>query len=143
MPTTAGANDYGSCSRRLLNAGIATDEAATACARALHPDRVASCVVGITAATALAPDDVLSACSRDRRPQETASCVTDIHRELGLAESKRVLETCSLSLLPLSYSDCVVGLSRTIELATEESLGYCISAGYQPENVAPTFIFAR
>lgn len=142
VPTASQANDYESCSRRLLESGITATDAATACSRALHPDRIASCVADITQATALAPEGVLAACSRDRRPQEVASCVTSIHRNLEVASSALVLESCRLSILPLRYSDCVVGLSRTAELGTDESIGYCISAGYQPEDVAPTFIFA-
>lgn len=143
VPNAAKANDYEFCSRRLLEAGIEVENAATACARALHPDQTASCVVNITNTTALAPEEVLLACARDRRPQETATCVTDIHRELELTDSELVLESCGLSVLPLSYSDCVVGLDRTAELGLEESIGYCISAGYEPEDVAPTFIFTR
>lgn len=137
------ANEYESCNRRLIEAGVSVASAANSCARALHPDRVATCVADITAtATALAPEDVLSACSRDRRPREMASCVTGIHNNLEVASSELVLESCRLSLLPLRYSDCVIGLSRSAELGIEESIGYCIAAGYRPQDVAPTFIFA-
>lgn len=137
----AQANSYQSCSNRLLDAGLNAETAALACAQALHPDDLSRCVVDITSETTLAPDSVLSACGRDRRPQEVASCVNNLHNALGGGDTSLVLQNCRLSILPLKYSECVSGLSEAVELASEQVLNTCIAAGYQPRDVAPTFIY--
>ena len=141
-PALAQVNDYDytRCAEDLLAAGLDDETIAAACALAYRPQEVSSCVVDVTDATAIAPKDALSACSRDRRPLEVATCVTGIHQDLTVADSKTVLDYCHRSLLPVRYSDCVISLAETVGLSTEESLAQCISAGYRPENVAPTYI---
>lgn len=134
------ANDYETCATDLLKAGIDAEAATTACARALHPDEVSACVTGVQGVTSLAGLDILSACSRDRRPKEVASCVGMIHGDLTVDDSASVLDHCHRSILPIRFSECVVGLSASTPLALSEALSTCISAGYRPEDIAPTFI---
>ncbi|WP_052050190.1 hypothetical protein [Leptolyngbya sp. KIOST-1] len=85
----------------------------------------------------------LLACQSDRRPQDLASCVGTIHRSLAVTNSTAVLNNCRRSVLPLRFADCVVGVAAAADLAVTDSLRQCSAAGYLPEDVAPTFIFAR
>jgi len=142
-PLAAQANEFATCAASLIEAGVEAEAASAACAQALKPEQVSRCVVDITNATELAPDQVLAACSRDRRPDELATCVATIHDRLEVSSSTDVLDNCRRSVLPVRYSDCVVGLATTAEVATTESMAFCIAAGYRPVDVAPTFIFAK
>lgn len=137
------ANDYGTCTADLLSAGLDTLAATDACASALHPTEVSSCVVDVTGIGTITAEEALSACSRDRRPDEVASCVTTINSDLVVDDASAVLDTCHRSILPVRFSECVVGLSEAANLATEESLQSCIAAGYRPEDVAPTFVYTK
>lgn len=132
--------NYGACAEDLVAAGIDPDTAAAACALAFEPTLVSNCVTDVVATTAIAPEVALGACSRDRRPDEVATCVTDIHSELAIDNSLTVLDFCHLSILPLRYKACVVGIAGELALGTDETLTRCIAAGYRPLNVAPTFI---
>lgn len=134
------ANDYSRCAADLVGLGIDGETAAAACALAFRPTEVSGCVARVAEVSAIAPRDALSACSRDRRPPEVATCVANIHDALPVPDSRAVLTHCHRSLLPVRYSDCVVGLAETGNLSTNESLSRCISAGYRPENVAPTYL---
>ncbi len=142
-PLAAQANEFATCAGALIDAGIEAEAASAACAQALKPEQVSRCVVDITDETELAPEQVLAACSRDRRPNELATCVATIHGSLEVSSSADVLDNCRRSVLPVRYSDCVVGLATTAEVATTESMALCIAAGYRPVDVAPTFIFAK
>lgn len=139
----ATANEFDTCASTLIDAGIEPSVAAGACGMALHPEEVSSCVEGVVNAADVSALSALSACSRDRRPKEVATCVADIHAALPVESSEEVLQKCHLSLLPERYSTCVVGLSDGAGLSLAESLDDCISAGYRPEGVAPTFVPAR
>lgn len=132
--------DYARCASDLMAVGIDGDTAAAACALALRPTEVSSCVVGVTTFSSVEPEAALSACSRDRRPDEVATCVADIHQFLVVDDSQAVLDHCHRSLLPERYAECVMDLTATVGFTTEESLARCSAAGYRPENVAPTFI---
>jgi hypothetical protein len=136
----AAANEFESCARALTDAGLEAAVVAAACGQALHPDQVSACVTGVLAAADVTALSALSACSRDRRPKEVATCVSDIHAALPVERSDEVLEKCHLSILPQRYSACVVGLSQGAGLAVAESLNECLSAGYRPVDVAPTFV---
>ncbi len=141
--TRASANDFESCTRGLIDAGVATASATAACSQALHPTDVSNCTIDIAKLGDLEADQALLACQSDRRPQELATCVTDIHQSLEVANSTAVLNNCRNSLLPKRYADCVVGVATAADLVTAESMAQCIAAGTRPENVAPTFIFSR
>lgn len=139
----AGDDDYRKCASDLLEAGIAAETVAAACALALQPTEISECVTGVIDIADIAPVTALSACSRDRRPHEVASCVTEIHETLEVPNSNSVLTLCHRSLLPERYSACVIGLVKAADFTTGESLSRCIAAGYRPENIAPTFIPAN
>jgi hypothetical protein len=141
-PLVAQANEFGNCTGKLLAAGIDTDSAALACAQALHPDQVASCVVDVTNTAEVVPEDALAACSRDRRPDEVAACFGSIYTNLEGADPLETLENCQLSILPIRYSDCVTGLAAESDLTPEASLATCSVAGYRPVDLAPTFILS-
>jgi hypothetical protein len=70
-PGVAQANEFGNCTGKLLDAGIDLESASLACAQALHPDDVASCVVNVTGSAEILAEDALAACSRDRRPERS------------------------------------------------------------------------
>jgi hypothetical protein len=141
-PLAAEANEFGNCTGKLLAAGIDTETASLACAQALHPDQVASCVVDVTNTAEVAPEDALAACSRDRRPDEVAACFGSIYTKLEGADPMEALENCQLSILPIRYSDCVTGLAAESDLTPEASLATCSVAGYRPVDLAPTFILS-
>ncbi|MGD1906115.1 MAG: hypothetical protein ACFB0C_08995 [Leptolyngbyaceae cyanobacterium] len=139
----AQATDYDTCVGDLLTLDLDRETVASACALAYRPQEVSGCVTGVMAETNIAPRDALSACSRDRRPPEVATCVTSIHTNLTVAdlpESLSVLDHCHRSLLPVRYSECVLAVGLIAEFTTADALDRCISAGYRPENVAPTYI---
>jgi len=139
----AGANQYHTCARDLTAAGIAPEAARSTCAKALHPAEMAACVESVAEVTEAAPDQILSACSQDRRPQEMASCVSDIYTTLAGAEALPVIESCRRSILPQRYSACVLGLAEALDLSRDEALSSCLSAGYRPTDLDPTFIPAE
>ncbi|ASC71489.1 hypothetical protein XM38_024410 [Halomicronema hongdechloris C2206] len=140
---SAGANQYDTCARDLLAAGVAPEAARTTCAKALHPTELADCVESVAEVTEVAPDEILSACSRDRRPQDMASCVSDIYTTLAVSDGLKVLESCHRSILPRRYSACVTGLADALETSTDDALNSCLSAGYRPTDLDPTFIPAE
>ncbi len=135
--------NYGQCIADLLEVGLAADAVASACASALRPDQVGSCVLDVTTATEISAEVALAACSRDRRPLEVASCVVNIHNALAVGSSAAVLNHCHRSILPARYADCVIDTALVAEIATTESMALCIAAGYRPVDVAPSFIPAR
>lgn len=135
--------NYGQCVADLLETGLSAQVAGSACASALRPEQVSSCVFDVTAATELSAEAALSACSRDRRPLEVASCVVNIHEFLDVPNSAAVLNNCHRSILPVRYSDCVVDTALVAEITTTDSLALCIAAGYRPVDVAPSFIPTR
>lgn len=137
------ANDYESCTSGLIDAGITANAAAGACGTALHPAELSSCTVDVLGAAEVDAEQALLACQNDRRPQELATCVGDIHQGLEVANSTAVVNNCRRSVLPVRFSDCVVGVATAASLPVAESMTQCIAAGYRPEDVAPTFIFSR
>jgi hypothetical protein len=137
------ANDFESCTSSLIEAGIVAAEAAGACGKALHPDDLSSCTVDVLRVAEVDAQQALVACQSDRRPLDLATCVGDIHQGLEVANSTAVLNNCRRSVLPVRFSDCVVGVATAAELAVADSMTQCLAAGYRPEDVAPTFIFSR
>ncbi len=141
-PLAVQANEFGNCTGKLLAAGIEAESASLACAQALHPDEVASCVVDVTATADVLSEDALTACSRDRRPDEVAACFDSIYTNLAGADPLETLNNCQLSILPSRYSDCVTGLAAASDLTPDSSLATCSVAGYRPVDLAPTFILS-
>ncbi|PSR17589.1 hypothetical protein C8255_11805 [filamentous cyanobacterium CCP3] len=140
---SAVANDYEACANSLIEAGLDGAAAAAACGKALNPADLSSCTLDVTGIGDINVEQALVACQSDRRPKELATCVSDIHQSLEVASSTAVLNGCRRSVLPLRFSDCVVGVATAAELAVVNSLLQCSAAGYVPTDVAPTFIFAR
>jgi hypothetical protein len=141
-PAQAQATDfnYAACADELIDAGIAADAAAIACATSYRPTDISSCVTGVLNAADVPALSALTACSRDRRPTEVATCVRDIHNNLAVDNSEAVLDLCHRTILPERYAACVTGIASETGLSTEESLVSCIAAGYRPLNVTPTYI---
>jgi hypothetical protein len=136
-------SDYETCANRLVGAGVSQEDAASACAGALYPTEVASCVVSIDSATTIAANEALTGCRRVRRPLELATCVSQINDLSSATEPLSVLDYCRRSLLPTRYSACVVGLSREVSSPVADLLQTCIAAGTRPRNVLPNFIPAE
>lgn len=138
--TNPRASDYRSCASNLVDAGIASVDAANACADALYPRDLSRCVTRINGNTEIAATDAFENCVKVRRPVELAECVTDIDNLDGSVVELNVLDYCRRSLLPLRFSACVVGLSGEGDATTGAALESCISAGNRPDDLLPSFI---
>lgn len=128
-------NEFGICARELLKVGISEEQAAAACADALVPSDLSSCVQNISTETPIKSEDALRACYRVRRPVELADCMINIDTNVTLEESDSLLalDSCRRSLLPERYSECVVGLSEGIEnISLQTALETCITAEAYP-----------
>ncbi len=141
-PYRSSVKDYDACAAGLLSTGLSADDAAAACAGALYPQALSSCVTTIDAETEIAAADALSGCRRVRRPVELASCVVGI---TGIStdgtQALDVLDYCRRSLLPLRFSNCVVGLANQVKtFSTTEMMTTCIAASSRPRQVLPSFI---
>ncbi len=129
-PAVAQVNDYQTCANQLLETGIQPAQAATACARALRPQELSSCVVNINQQTEIDAIAALSTCRRVRRPDELSTCVVDIYgidADAGVAAPLEILDSCRRSLLPTRFSACVVGLSNELELTRPTAMSTCLS----------------
>lgn len=140
IPTAPYRNAFRSCAGRLLRIGISTEAAATACARALYPVDLARCVTRIEDDTEIAATDALETCRLVRRPIDLARCVVGISENAEGQPIPGVLNYCGRSLLPASFGECVVGLTRQTELAPPQAMETCISASDRPLAFEPTFI---
>lgn len=134
--------DYDRCAAGLLGTGLSPEDAAAACAGALYPDSLSTCVTRIDAETEIQAADALSGCRRVRRPEELASCVVGI---TGISttgtEPLDVLTYCRRSLLPVRFSNCVVGIAGQVTAyTTTEMMNNCIAATNRPRQVLPNFI---
>ncbi len=127
-PATASSNEFKTCAAELLRANISRNRAAAVCAEALYPEDLSLCVLKINAQTPIIADDALYGCQRVRRPLELASCVVDINRHTSNPEVLLAFDRCRRSLLPLRFSECVIGLSREIDFSSTEALETCIAA---------------
>ncbi|KAM3101176.1 hypothetical protein ACKFKF_09360 [Phormidesmis sp. 146-12] len=132
-------NPYLVCSRDLAGAKISTADAASACAQALRPRDLGTCVVRI-ANNKIAGTDALSVCRQVRRPVEAGNCVVRIRQQASDAAVVDVLDSCRRSLLPERYAECVVGLNRQLKVAGKEAINTCLNASDRPSDVLPTFI---
>ncbi len=127
------------CAEELEQAGLPTDQVAAACADALRPKDLSLCVLSMTQQVGVPAEEALFNCYRDRRPLELATCVVDINQFLIADNLSLIVENCRRSLLPLRYSECVVGLTNTIReaIAPISALDQCLSAEAFPESLAP------
>ncbi|WP_066380093.1 MULTISPECIES: hypothetical protein [unclassified Anabaena] len=119
-------NNYRACAGRLLGVGISGQAAAQACAAALRPTDLSSCVVFIKNRTEISATDALSVCGQARRPKELATCVVSVSRNTQQAVNPAVLNYCSRTLLPERFARCVVGLRSQIDIAPIQALDTCI-----------------
>jgi hypothetical protein len=128
-------NPYNACTVSLDKATIKKEIAADACAEALHPDQVGTCVENI-AAKKVDSTIALGACRSVRRPMELSTCVGDIHQQDKNATLTDVVEFCRRSLLPERYGNCVVGLNdKPLQVVTKEGLMTCIDASDRPTDI--------
>ncbi len=131
-------NDYRVCAGRVLGDGVTAQAASQACARALRPRDLASCVVYIKNNTEIAATDALSACNQARRPKELASCIAGISKNTQGAVNPDVLNYCGRSLLPVRFAQCVVGLRSEIDLTPIQALNTCIDGSDRIGGVPPS-----
>jgi hypothetical protein len=127
-PAVADSNEFKTCAAELLRVNISRNLAADVCAEALYPEDLSLCVLKINVQTPIIADEALYGCQRVRRPLELASCVVDINKRTQNPEVRLVLDRCRRSLLPLRFSECVIGLSREIDFSSTEALETCIAA---------------
>jgi hypothetical protein len=126
QPSLARDNDYQTCAAALRDVGLSEAQVASACAAALRPADLATCVGYISDLEAIDAAAALSGCRRVRRPLEYATCVVDINNQGAVAND--VLEQCRRSLLPARFSECVVGLVAEISASTGSAMESCIAA---------------
>lgn len=127
--TASYSNDYRACAGQLLRVNISADAVLPACAKALRPRELSSCVVKISRETKINPVDALATCRQVRRPEELATCVVGISQNTQGEANAVVLNYCGRSLLPVSYGQCVVGLRSEIrDLPALRALDTCIDA---------------
>ncbi|PPS46009.1 hypothetical protein [Chroococcidiopsis sp. TS-821] len=137
--TTSYRNSFRVCTARLLSVGIADVAAANACAAALNPRSLSSCVLNINQRTNIAATDALATCRQVRRQDDLAACVVGIS-QTSEQQPANVLDYCGRSLLPVRFAECVVGLRSEINLTPVQAMDSCIDASDPLGNLSPTFI---
>jgi len=130
-------NEYRVCAARLLSVGIPAETTASACAAALRPLEVSSCVGQIQRRTQIPATDSLSFCRQARRPNDLATCVVDIGTIRQEGVNPAILSYCSRSLLPVDFGQCVVGLRSEIDFSPTQAMESCINASDRISNVVP------
>ncbi|MBF2004310.1 MAG: hypothetical protein IGS49_02220 [Chlorogloeopsis fritschii C42_A2020_084] len=136
--------DYRICASQLLKAGIATESATEACANALRPRDLSSCVVRIERQTQIAAVDALSRCRQARRPEDLRRCVVSISQNTKETVNPAVLDYCGRSLLPVRFAQCVVGLRLATNLDPSQALDTCIDGSdFGITGFLPSFIPAN
>ena len=119
-------NDYRFCSARLLALNVSAEAVSTACANALYPKRLGTCVYDIQRQTNILATDALATCTQVRQPDELATCVVGISVNSQEETIPEVLNYCRLSLLPVRFAECVVGLRREIDVTPTQAMNTCI-----------------
>lgn len=122
-------NSYQTCAEAMLGAGISSDVAADACAGALKPENLSSCVSQISnnAIEGVAPSFILFNCQRVRRPEGLATCVTDILENIPEANSEIAIENCRQSRLPELYGSCAIGLYQQLQMPYTDIFASCLN----------------
>lgn len=133
-------NNFRLCASELLEAGIAASVAADACAAALYPRDLTICVARIDRETNIAAEDALATCRQVRRPKDLAKCVVNISNGTQNAVVRDILDNCRLSLLPLRFADCVVGLNKEVDFSAGQVMATCIDASDRPRDLYPRTI---
>jgi hypothetical protein len=139
IPAKDSRDDYRRCIIQLTQLKLPPEEVVAACGRALTPEYLATCTVRVSS-RGYEPADALTACRQVRRPEDMAHCVVDIRSRLKDLSAPDVLDSCRRSLLPIRYSDCVIGMSRASAAIAPTALSTCIDTQYFPREVDPTFI---
>lgn len=121
-------NPYPGCVQTLKDSGINKDQASIACADAIKPKDLAQCVLKLDTDTPITGETALPACFKVRRPLDLATCVLGINGSTTGAEPNAILDYCRRSLLPLSFSQCVVGLTAEAPIPSTEALQHCLDA---------------
>jgi hypothetical protein len=125
--TASYSNDYRACAGQLLKLNIIGDTALPACAKALYPRDLSTCVAQISRGAKINAVEALASCRLVRRPKDLASCVVDVSLNTKGAVNPAVLNYCGRSLLPLSFAQCVVGLRSEVNtLPPTQALDTCI-----------------
>lgn len=119
-------NDYRFCAARLLALNISADAVSNACATALSPKTLSTCVYDIQRQTKILATDALTTCRQVRQPNELATCVVGISTNSQEETISEVLDYCRLSLLPVRFAECVVGLRREIAVPALQAMNTCI-----------------
>lgn len=127
--TVSYSNKYRACAGRLISVGVTAQAASQACATALRPADLSTCVLDMSKKAQIPAVDALSGCRRARQPKELATCVVAISRNTQGAVNPDVLNYCGRSLLPVQFAQCVVGLRSEIDLAPIVALNTCIDGG--------------
>ncbi|NBD15627.1 MAG: hypothetical protein GVY04_05600 [Cyanobacteria bacterium] len=132
-------DEFEICAEELQEAGLSPDEASAACADALRPKDLSLCVLSMNQEVGVPAEEGLYNCYRDRRPLELATCVVDINEFLEADDPGLIVENCRRSILPLRYSDCVIGLTNAEEATIDPvaALEECISADAFPRALTP------
>lgn len=120
------ANDYRFCAARLLALNVSAEAVSTSCATALYPKRLSTCVYDIQRQTNILATDALVTCNQVRQPEELATCVVGISINSQEETLPEVLDYCRLSLLPVRFAECVVGLRREIDVTPIQAMDACI-----------------
>lgn len=120
--------DYATCAAGLQAAGLSPQLTAQACAMAVRPTQLSTCVTRINTDTGVAAEEALLGCVSVRRPEQMASCVVDITLNRSDANPLTVLDSCSRSLLPQNHAFCVLGLTSATEaLPVASALETCLT----------------
>ena len=119
-------NDYRFCAARLLALNVSAEAVSTACATALYPKRLSTCVYDIQRQTNILATDALTTCNQVRQPDELATCVVGISINSQEETIPEVLDYCRLSLLPVRFAECVVGLRQEIDVTPIQAMNTCI-----------------
>jgi len=132
-------DEFEICAEELQEAGLSPDEASAACTDALRPKDLSLCVLSMNQEVGVPAEEGLYHCYRDRRPLELATCVVEINDFLEADDTGMIVENCRRSLLPLRYSECVVGLTNVVEEVIEPvaAMEECISADAFPSALTP------
>ncbi len=121
-------NEYRVCAARLLSVGIQAEVAVNACAAALRPKEVSSCVGQIQRRTQIPATDSLAFCGQARRPNDLATCVVSIGTTSQETVNPAILSYCNRSLLPVKFGKCVAGLRSEIDFSPTQAMESCINA---------------
>lgn len=132
-------NPFSICAYELQDTGISENLIAYACGAALDPEELSECVARIDYYTPIEADNALYACYRVRRPLDLAECVVDINEKTANPNSVSTLDFCRRSLLPTRFSECVVGLTKRIDVTTDFAMATCIESGDFDRILFPTF----